>query len=145
MWHLRNNSSLVSLSVRLSPDLIVYKRDDTKFFELKTGKSKDIIRMEAYQLMLNQIREVHFHTPCIYVYCGNMSDNKMIACPSSKIIPSILVIPDVKKNEQVKPIIKEYFKCESIQKKIDPQYSGDAYIEVNDISNWESIDKYIRQ
>ena len=74
MKYLRNNSSPVSLSVRLSPDLIVSKGNDTKFYELKTSLSKDIMRMEAYQLMLNQIREVHFKTPCIYAYKGRLSN-----------------------------------------------------------------------
>ena len=87
MWKLRNNISPVSLSVRLSPDLIVYKDNDSKFYELKTGNASDIIRMEAYQLMLNQIREVHFKTPCVYVYRGKFSNNKMVACHCTDISP----------------------------------------------------------
>lgn len=74
MNKLRNNPSPVSLSIRLMPDLIVSKGNDTKFYELKTGRAKDIMRMEAYQLMCNQIREIHFHTPCIYVYRGAFSN-----------------------------------------------------------------------
>lgn len=144
MNNLRNNPSPVSLSIRLMPDLIVSKGNDTKFYELKTGRAKDIMRMEAYQLMCNQIREIHFHTPCIYVYRGAFSNGQTIACHSKDIVPQTLIIPDVKKNEQIKPIIEEYFKCKKRVKKIAPQFSGDAYIEISNAENWVPLDVFIK-
>lgn len=98
LTNLRIDFSPVSLSIRLCPDLIVSKRGDTKFYELKTGRARDIIRLEAYQLMLNQIREIHFYAPCIYVYRGAFSSGHMIACHAKDIIPEVLVVPDVEKN-----------------------------------------------
>ena len=136
---LRNNISPTSLSIRLSPDLIISKGDDTLFCELKTGYSTDIMRMEAYQLMLNQIRETQFCTPCLYVYKGAISNNELIACNAKDIIPSVLYIPDVKKNEKIKPILCEYFRCDKKSKKIDAKFSGDAYVEVSDFKNWRPI------
>ena len=137
------NSSPASLSIRLSPDLIVSKGNDTKFYELKTGKARDIIRMEAYQLMLNQIREIYFHTPCIYVYRGEKSKGQIISCHAKDIIPQTLIVPDIKKNEQIKPIIEEHFKCEKRSKKIAPNFSGDAYIEISNTDNWMPIEAFI--
>ncbi len=136
---LRINSSPVALSIRLSPDLIISKDSDTIFCELKTGYSNDIMRMEAYQLMLNQIRETSFCTPCLYVYRGAISNNELICCNAKDIVPSVLYIPDVKKNEKIKPILCDYFKCEKKVKKIDAKFSGDAYVEVSDFRNWRPI------
>ena len=56
------------------------------------------MRLEAYQLMLNQIRETHFHTPCIYIYRGAFSNGQMICCHAKDIIPKTLIVPDVEKN-----------------------------------------------
>ena len=53
IYALRKDSSPTSLSVRLSPDMMVSKDGNTFFVELKTGNSDDIIRVEAYQLMCN--------------------------------------------------------------------------------------------
>jgi len=144
MWKLRNNISPVSLSIRLSPDLIVYKGNDSKFYELKTGNAKDIMRMEAYQLMLNQIRETHFKTPCIYVYRGKFSNYKMIACHSTDIVPQTLVIPDLKKNSQIKLILSDYFECEKIVRKVSPNFSGDAYVEITNTDKWLPVEEYLK-
>ena len=95
MNDLRSNPSPVSLSVRLSPDMMISKKDKTCFCELKTGRSKDIIRLEAYQLMLNKIREQYFATPVFYFYRGVASDYNIIFCHASSIRENLLVIPDV--------------------------------------------------
>lgn len=95
MNDLRSNQSPVSLSVRLAPDMMVSKKGKTCFCELKTGRSRDIIRVEAYQLMLNKIREEHFATPVFYFYRGVASDNNIIFCNASLIKENLLVIPDV--------------------------------------------------
>ena len=75
--------------------MMVSNGNSTIFCELKTGRSSDIMRMEAYQLMLNQIREKHFCTPVLYFYRGVVSNNKIIFCNASDIKDNLLVIPDV--------------------------------------------------
>ena len=144
IYSLQNNPSPVSLSIRLTPDLIVSKDGDTKFYELKTGRAKDIMRLEAYQLMCNQIREIYFHAPCIYVYSGAFSNGQIIACHAKDIRPETLIIPDVEKNRQIKPIIENFYTCEKKTKKIKPQFSGDAYIEISNKENWVPIDNFIK-
>jgi len=95
IYALRKNPSPVSLSIRLSPDMMISKDGETMFVELKTGRSDDIIRLEAYQLLCNQIREKYFHTPCLYVYRGRYTNGDIISCHAKDIIPKTLVIPDV--------------------------------------------------
>lgn len=95
MSHLRSDTSPVSLSVRLAPDMMISKDDETIFCELKTGRSKDIIRLEAYQFMCNRIREEYFCTPVLYLYRGVASDGKIIGCYASQIKENLLVIPDI--------------------------------------------------
>lgn len=111
MRELRKDSSPTSLSVRLAPDMMISKEGKTIFCELKTGRSKDIMRVEAYQLMCNIIKERFLFTPCLYIYRGGFSDNRVIACYSSNIICNELVIPDKEKNKQIEPIIKQFFNC----------------------------------
>lgn len=50
---LRSSNTHASLSVRLSPDIIIVKDGQSLLCELKTGNNKNILRVEAYQLMLN--------------------------------------------------------------------------------------------
>ncbi len=102
------------------------------------------MRLEAYQLMLNKIREVDFLTPCIYVYRGAFSNGQMIACHAKDIRPKTLIIPDVEKNKQIKSIIENFYTCEKRVKKIAPQFSGDAYIEVVNAENWVPIETFIK-
>lgn len=141
---LKNNPSPVSLSIRLTPDLIVSKDDDTKFYELKTGNFEDVIKVEAYQLMLNQIRENCFCTECIYVYRGTLTNGDIIACHAKDIVPSALIVPYNDKNKYIEPILEGYFQCKKQRKKMGSLYSGDAYIEVKDLKKWEPIDSFIK-
>lgn len=140
---LRGDFSPASLSVRLSPDILVQKENTSTFYELKTGNSEDIIKVEAYQLMLNQIRENCFCTECIYVYRGVLTNGDIIACHAKDIVPSALIIPNDEKNRYIEPILEKYFQCEKQKKRIGSMYSGDAYIEVRDLRKWEPIDTFI--
>lgn len=143
MASLRADCSPASLSIRLSPDMMVSKGDKTFFVELKTGNHEDKIQVEAYQLMLNQIREKYSCVPCLYVYRGDYTHDDTIACYASDIVPNTLVIPNVDKNRYIKPILEEYFTCEKMQKKMGSRFSADAYIEINDLRKWEPIDSFI--
>lgn len=71
---LRECNDHASLSVRLSPDICITKEGKSTLCELKTGKNKDTLRVEAYQLMANQIKEKYLDIPCLYVYCGRITD-----------------------------------------------------------------------
>ena len=53
---LRRCDAPASLSIRLNPDLLVIKDGQAVLYELKTGNRDDKVYLEAYQLMINQIR-----------------------------------------------------------------------------------------
>lgn len=53
---LRKCDTPASLSVRLTPDLFVTKDGGGALYELKTGNRQDKVYLEAYQLMMNQIK-----------------------------------------------------------------------------------------
>lgn len=140
---LRGDFSPASLSIRLSPDILVSNKEKSVFYELKTGNSENSIKVEAYQLMLNQIRENCFCVDCIYVYKGAFTNGDIIGCHARDIVPSLLVIPNDEKNKQIEPILENYFQCEVSKKRIGSMYSGDAFIEVTDMKNWEPISTFI--
>ena len=141
---LRSDFSPASLSVRLSPDILISKNNKSVFYELKTGTSEEVIKMEAYQLMLNQIRENHFGTECVYVYRGALTHGDIIACRAKDIIPSLLIIPNDEKNRYIEPILENYFQCDIQKRRVGSLFSGDAFIEVKDLRTWEPIDNFIR-
>lgn len=96
---LRRDSSPACLSVRVSPDILVLRKNkESQYYELKTGNAKNVIHLEAYQLMCNQVRETGMRTPCIYVYRDALSDYKMIACHAKDIRVERLIIPNCSKN-----------------------------------------------
>ena len=72
---LRECSDHASLSIRLSPDICITKDGKSTLCELKTGNNKNVLRVEAYQLMVNQVGENYLQIPCLYVYCGKITDN----------------------------------------------------------------------
>jgi len=114
--------------------------------ELKTGKNKDVLRVEAYQLMVNQVGEKLLHVPCLYVYRGKISDGEMVACYSKDIKVNTLVIPDRKSNQFIEDALLEYYDgCEVKRFKVDYPYSGDPYVTISaeDIKAWAHIDKFI--
>lgn len=132
---LRSANDNASLSVRLSPDLFITKNGKSMLCELKTGKNKDILRVEAYQLMLNQIGERYLKIPCLYVYCGKITDNRIVACHCSDICVDTLVIPNKKNNGYIEDTLLEYYDGDEglrsfRRPKIDPPYSGDPYVEI---------------
>lgn len=99
---LRRDSSPVSLSVRLTPDMMIQRKNkdryDSSYVELKTGNNKRVIQMEAYQLLQNKVLEKYAKASCLYVYRGALSNNEMIACHANKVRVSKLVIPKMAKN-----------------------------------------------
>lgn len=141
---LRRDFSPASLSIRLNPDLLVQKKHTNSFFvELKTGNCKNVIQVEAYQLLQNKVKEKYLKTTCLYIYRGELSNNKMIACPAQKIRASKLVIPTTEKNHQVRPILENFYEIPMEEKKPMPSYSNDPYIEISDYSNWLPITEYM--
>jgi len=54
------------------------------------------------------------------------------------------VIPDLKKNSQIKLILSDYFDCEKIVKKVAPNFSGDAYVEIANTDKWLPIEEFIK-
>lgn len=99
---LRRDHSPASLSIRLSPDLMVQKLKEPAFnsffVELKTGNTKKVIQCEAYQLLRNKVCEKYLRTPCIYIYRGGLSKNEMIACHANNVRVSKLILPKATKN-----------------------------------------------
>ena len=124
--------------------MMVSKDNDTFFVELKTGNAKDIMRVEAYQLMLNMIREQYFCTPVFYIYRGRKTNGETLYCNAKDIRYETLIIPNVEKNEQIKQIIIDFFQCEHRIKNVGSQFSGDAYVEISDTSNWLPMKELIK-
>lgn len=143
---LRRDFSPASLSVRLSPDMMIQKSSDglykSSFVELKTGNSRNI-QMEAFQLLQNKTLEKTLRTPCIYVYRGKVSNGEMIACFSGNIRVTKLVIPNAPKNKYIKPILIHNFQVPTEERGYIEGYSNDPYVEVTDLSNWYPVNQYL--
>ena len=136
---LRDCNAYASLSVRLSPDLFITNGDKSILCELKTGNNKSLLRVEAYQLMMNRIKECYLQIPCLYIYCGKISDNQMIACYCSDIEADTLVIPDKKSNAMIEESLLEYYDGLPVSRiKVDYPYSGDPYVTIpaSGMKNW---------
>ena len=143
---LRKCDAPASLSIRLNPDLLVIKDGQATLYELKTGNRDDKVYLEAYQLMINQIRQTCLNVPCIYVYRGVITDWNMVACPVADIKINSLVIPTRKSNSELKYMLEHHFQCESKEREVKYPYSGDPYVEVTaeEIQKWQPIDNFIR-
>lgn len=117
------------------------------YVELKTGKLKNKICLEAFPLMVNRIHEKSLNVPCLYVYKGAATDNIERCCYASDIQPSRLIIPQNKtKNDNIIDLLKEYYKDIDIQvKKVSDKVSGDAFVEVDGdiVNNWKTLDEVI--
>ena len=144
---LRRDYSPASLSYRVSPDMLIQKQRDglykSSYVELKTGNKKTAVQMEAYQLLYNKVMEKNLRTPCIYVYKGTMSNGKMVACYSSEIRVSKLVIPNAQKNKLIRPILLRNYEVPLEERGCIEGFSNDPYVEVTDMSNWRPIYDYI--
>ena len=144
---LRRDFSPASVSFRVSPDMLIQKMRDgvfkSAYVELKTGNRKGAIQMEAFQLLHNKVLEKNLRTPCIYVYKGTASGGKMMACYSSEIRVSKLVIPNAQKNNLIRPILLRNYEVPLEERGYIEGFSNDAFVEVTDISNWRPLDVYL--
>lgn len=143
---LRRDYSPASLSVRVSPDLLIQKESGglykSSFVELKTGNSS-VMQAEAFQLLQNKVLEKNLKTPCLYIYRGKLSNGKMIACNAEDIRVSKLVIPNASKNKFLRPILLRSFEVPLQERDYINGYSNDPYVEVSDLTNWFPITEYL--
>lgn len=144
---LRKDFSPASLSVRVSPDMLIQRNEGglykSCFVELKTGNTKNLIQMEAFQLLQNKVLEKNLKTPCLYVYRGKVSENEMIACYAEDIRVSRLVIPNALKNKFIRPILEQSFAVPLEEREYIHGFSNDPYVEVTDLKNWFPITQYL--
>lgn len=143
---LRRDFSPASMSIRVSPDMLIQKPVDgfykSSFVELKTGNSS-VMQMEAFQLLQNKVLEKTLKSPCLYVYRGKLSKDKMIACYAKDIRVSKLVIPNAQKNRYIQPILQNSFEVPLEKREYINGFSNDPYVEVSDLSNWYPVSEYV--
>jgi len=143
---LRRDFSPASMSVRVSPDMLIQKSRDglykSSFVELKTGNSS-VMQMEAFQLLQNKVLQKTIKTPCLYVYRGKLSDDEMIACYAEDIRVSQLVIPNALKNKFLRPILLRSFEVPLKEREYINGFSNDPYVEVTDLTNWFPVSEYL--
>lgn len=128
---LRNNNSPLSLLIRTTPDFICLT--DGSYYELKTGTNTKHLNVEAYPFMANRIRYKELGIPCVYVYKGAITDNKIVMMTVDFIEPQTLVIPKDEKNDEIKERLKYYFgvfpnKLVCVERERSKIFSNDAYV-----------------
>lgn len=127
------------------PDFFITRGNISMYVELKVGNSDRVAYIEAFPLMANQQRERSLLVPTLYVYAGNITGGNMVASYSQDIISNKLIIP--KRNEEIKPLLQNWFTCDSQERETKVGTSGDAFVIVKKkgILQWKPLDEYIKK
>jgi hypothetical protein len=144
---LRKSDTPTSLMYRTMPDFLVCTPSTSFYAELKVGSSTRNAYLEAFPLAISRLRETSLGLRCVYVYAGVISQGRMVACYSSDIKPSKLVIP--KRNKQIKDLLLNLFPSCPVQEREPSRcdVSGDAFVMIpkEQILQWEPLDLFIKK
>lgn len=132
--------SPTALAYRTMADFVAVKQQESFYVEVKVSTSPTSCFIEAYPLALHKM-ESSLGIKCYYIYAGEITHGRMVACAVEDIHPVELVITS-RGGEIGKYLIKAFPESKVTYREARAGTSGDPFVRIDksEILKWKPVD-----